>query len=716
MATRLSHSDSEPPSSEQGLDRPVDTLAGIGPKRAALLAELGILTVRDLLFYLPRDYQDRRHITPVVALKANDTATIEAEVVDVKLQRLRRNLSATVATLRDATGTIGSIWFGREYLVRTLPPGTRALFTGIVGLRKGLVLKNPEYEVLSGDEEDLLHTGRIVPIYRLTEGVSQRMLRKWIHTALACVDAPRTRTDTDGHGHADGAPGVMVLEDGLPEWLRSKHGFPPLAEAVRVVHYPDEIESAKNARNRFAYEELLGVQLGVLKARAARLHEEKGYRHVVDGPKLSALRSSLPFTLTIAQNRAVADILADMASPRPMVRLLQGDVGCGKTVVALHAVAAAADGGYQTALMVPTEILAEQHYLSLRQLLAGAGVRVELLTGSTPNATGVRVAVAEGETDVVVGTHALIQQGTAFHRLGLAIIDEQHRFGVMQRGALVEKGLHPDVLHMTATPIPRTLAITVYGGMDISVIDEMPPGRLPVKTRHVPPSKTPALYEYIRKQAQEGRPTYLVCPLIEESATREMAAVTTHFRELSSGGLAGLRVALLHGRMPAREKEAVMQQFKQGETDVLVSTSVIEVGIDCPTATTMVIEDAAQFGLTQLHQLRGRVGRGAQQSFCFLLGKPKTDDGRRRIEIMCRTTNGFEIAEADLEMRGPGEFLGVRQAGLSDLRVADLIRDVRLLDLARRDALVILEIDPRLEDPVYAALAARARRYSDMTA
>ena len=436
----------------------------------------------------------------------------------------------------------------------------------------------------------------------------------------------------------------------------------------------------------------------------------------MDGPTLQAFRKSLPFALTPAQERAVADILDDMASPRPMLRLLQGDVGCGKTAVALHAIAAALDGGFQIALMAPTEILAEQHGLSLRELLGDMGVSIEVLTGSTSGAAAVRRRVASGETHVVIGTHALIQKNTSFSRLGLAIVDEQHRFGVMQRGTLVEKGLNPDVLHMTATPIPRTLAITVYGGMDISVIDEMPPGRLPVKTRRVTPAKESDLYQYIRDQARQGRQAYVICPLVDESDKQDLTAVTTHYRELSSGPLAQARTALLHGRMSGAEKDEVMHRFKRGEIDVLFSTTVIEVGIDAPNAVIIAIEDAAQFGLTQLHQLRGRVGRGAAQSHCFLLGKPKTKDGRHRVEIMCKTTSGFDIAEEDLALRGPGEFYGVRQAGLSDLHVADLIRDVRLLDQARRDAQDILEDDPWLEEPAYRHLRAAAEHFEQINA
>ena len=677
-------------------DLPVETILGIGPKRAALLENLNIRTVGDLVFHFPRDYQDRRRITPISEAGEDERVTIEAEVTASRMVRLRGRMSLAVVTLRDATGEMQASWFGRGFLAKLFTRGARGLFTGIVGKYKGPCLKNPEYEILSGDEEDLLHTGRVVPIYRLTEGITQRLLRRWVWTAVEQV--------------AD------ELEETLPEGLRGRYEFPPIRTAVRTVHFPEEIAPTQTARARFAYEELLGIQLGVLSARATRLHEEKGNRHLIDGATLGTFRESLPFALTRPQERAVSDILADMASPRPMMRLLQGDVGCGKTIVALHAVAAAADGGYQTALMVPTEVLAEQHFLSLRTSLEPLGLWVDLLTGSTRGQAEVRRRIARGEAHVVVGTHALIQEKTQFHNLGLAIIDEQHRFGVCQRSTLTEKGLNPDILHMTATPIPRTLAITVYGGMDISVIDELPPGRVPVKTRRIPPAKIEDLYKYVVQQAAEGFQTYFICPLVEESDKKQLKAVTTHFEELSAGAFEGIRTALMHGRLDPGEKDEIMRRFKNGDIDVLFSTTVIEVGIDVPNATTMIIEDASQFGLTQLHQLRGRVGRGRDQSHCFLLGSPATEDGKRRIEVMCATNSGFDIAEEDLKLRGPGEFYGVRQAGLSDLRVADLIRDVRLLDHARRDAQEILDKDPLLAAPEHGHLAALAKRFGSLSA
>lgn len=678
------------------LDDSILLLRGVGDKRAEDLAQLGIATVRDLLFHFPRTYEDRRNVTPIRDVHEGDSPTLLAEVVKSRVVRLRRQMSLTEVTLKDDSGMLRAVWFGQHFLARVFKPGVRGYFTGPVGKWNGPALRNPDYELLSGDEEDLLNTGRIVPVYRLTEGISQRILRRLIRTALDAITEP--------------------LPESLPAATRKRHNFPSVADAIRVVHFPNDFEAAYAARNRFVFEELLGIQIGVLASRARRHHECKKNIHTVAGPHLNTLRKHIPFALTSAQQRAIDDILRDMTSSRPMARLLQGDVGCGKTIVALHAIAAAADGGYQTAVMAPTEILAEQHAVVLHDYLSPLGIDVALLTGTSDNAKFLRGQIAKGAAQVVVGTHALIQGSTQFHKLGLVIIDEQHRFGVVQRSTLAEKGLEPDILHMTATPIPRTLAITVYGGMDISVIDELPPGRTPVKTRKITPAKISDMYDYVRKQAARGLQTYIVCPLVEESSAREAKAVVQHVDELVRGPLHDLRVGLMHGRLAPREKDAVMHAFKRGELDVLVSTSVIEVGIDCPNATTMIIEDASQFGLTQLHQLRGRVGRGQEQSHCFLLGKAKTDDGRKRIEIMCTTTNGFEIAEADLELRGPGEFQGVRQAGMGDLRVADLVRDARLLDAARREAKEILETDPALAHPELAPLASTASRFTEINA
>lgn len=671
--------------------REIGALPGIGPKRAALLAKLGITRVSDLLLHLPRAYEDRRAFTPIAECAAGDTVTLEAEVVSARNVRLRGRMTLAVVKLRDATGEISATFFGRGFLAQTaFRPGVRGVFTGPVETYKGLALKNPEYEILEDDGDARLHTGRIVPLYPLTEGVSQRMLRRIVLDVLDAIDPAQ-------------------FEDPLPHALRARHALPTLTESLREAHFPESLESADTARRRFAYEELLHLQLVVLRERAARLHDEQGVQHIINGPILRGLGKALPFALTAAQEKCISALLRDMASPRPMSRLLQGDVGCGKTIVALHAVAAALDGGFQAAVMAPTEILAEQHFRQFRHYLQPLGIQVELLTGSMRGAKHIRQRLESGFAQVAVGTHALMQEATTFAKLGLVVVDEQHRFGVLQRAALAAKGVYPDVLHMTATPIPRTLAISLYGGMDISVIDELPPGRLPIKTRQIPAAKTGDMYDYIREQVTAGAQAYVICPLIEESDTRELTSLLRHFEELSCGPLEGVRTAVLHGRLDASEKDDLMDAFKAGAVQVLFSTTVIEVGVDVPTATIMVIEDAAQFGLTQLHQLRGRVGRGNAQSYCFLAGTPKTREGRDRLDALCKFASGFDIAEEDLKMRGPGEFFGQRQSGLTDLRAADLLRDVRLLELAREDAEALLEADPRLENPELASLRERLR-------
>lgn len=652
------------------------------------MAQLGISTVEDLLFHLPREYRDRSRINTISAVRVGELVTLECEVAMARSLRMRGGKTMALLEVRDETGSIKASFFGRGFLASgELKAGTRCLLTGKVGEYKGLTLKDPEYEVICPDEDaPLLHTGRLVPMYSLTKGVSQRQMRAWIRKAIDTM--------------------LTTLTESLPLDLLARHGLPAIGPAMAEVHFPRHLEDAEAARRRFVYEELLIMQLAILRYRASRVDLASGICHIVNGPLLTAFRGELPFHLTAGQRQAVEDILLDMSHPRPMFRLLQGDVGCGKTLVALHAVLAAIDSGSQTAFMAPTEILAEQHYVTLRSLLEPLGVHIALLTSATPKAGALRKKVEQGEVQVVVGTHALIQKDTRFHLLGLVIIDEQHRFGVRQRQELARKGTFPDVLHTTATPIPRTLAITLYGGMDISVIPDLPPGRKPVKTSRVPDHKKADLYRYLCEQAEAGYQSYIVCPLIEESEYfSELTPVIDHYIALAQGPLAGIRCQLLHGRLDAREKEDIMMRFKARDIDVLFSTTVIEVGVDSPSATTMIIEDAGRFGLTQLHQLRGRVGRGSAQSYCFLLGSPTTAEGRQRLELLCRCKNGFEIAEADLELRGPGEYCGVRQTGLPDFRATDLLRDARLLDLSRRDAAEMLHHDPDLRLFEHAGLA-----------
>ncbi len=669
----------------EGGDAPVATLEGIGPKRAQQLEQLGIRSIGDLLLHFPTRYEDRSRILPIAELAPGQEATVRGKVVKSRNLRLRGNQSIADIRVGDASGEVKATFFGRGFLaVSVFRIGADVILTGRLSEGAFPALDNPDYEVLDADEGQGLNTGRIVPVYPLTEGLSQRQLRRWVAQAL------------------DLLPGMTGLNV-LPGAVCQRHRLLGAQDALRGIHFPEDNEAASTCRRTLAMQELVVLQTAILLERRG-LQSGGGIAHAPNGERLRKLHGLLPFTLTDEQDRIIAEVLRDMVAPHPMRRLVQGDVGSGKTMVALHAIAMAADSGCQSALMAPTEILATQHYLSLRPLLHALGLETVLLTGSSEAPKKVREALAEGRAQVVMGTHALFQKSTAFHKLGLVVIDEQHRFGVIQRQTLTEKGVTPDLLQLTATPIPRTLALTAYGHLDVSVIRALPPGRQPIDTRHVREARIPEMFAKLRREIEAGRQAYIVCPLIEDSEVRQAKAAVTHHAELCEGPLRGLRVELLHGRIPADEKADLMDAFKQGDIDVLVSTTVIEVGVDAPNATVMIIEDAHQFSLPQLHQLRGRVGRGAHQSYCYLTGKPTTEAGQKRVALLCESTDGFQIAEADLALRGPGAFYGARQAGLSDLRAASLISDVRLIEDAREEAHKILATDPGLLAPEHAPL------------
>jgi len=670
------------------LDAPVTELRGIGPKRAETLGRLGIRSIRDALHHFPRRYEDRRSVEQMGSVDVGRYVTVRGTVRSSRVVRLRGRLSLTRVEIADETGRLTATWFNQPWIKRVMQPGKEGFFTGEIGKYAGLQIKNPEFEMLTGTDEDVIHSGRIVPIYPLTEGFSQRQIRVLLCNAIEMMEP--------------------ALPDELPDDMVRRMKFPPFADALRAVHFPDSMESAETARRRFAFTELLELQLPVIHAQRRRARTP-GIEHTTDGSRLASFRSSLPFELTAAQQRSLGIILDDMATARPMLRLLQGDVGCGKTVVAMHAVCAAVDGGWQTAFMAPTEILAEQHYLTVRDALDPLGIGVRLLTGSMTAraAAAVRDEIRAGKTDVAVGTHSLFQSSVEFARLGLTVIDEQQRFGVAQRVRLQQKGVACDVLTMTATPVPRSLALTVYGATDITAIDEMPPGRRPVETKHVSQTKRDDMYRFVRNRVERNEQAYVVCPLIDESGKSELTAATKLFEELCRGALSDVRVGLLHGRLSIDEKDAVMHAFVRGEIDVLVGTTVIEVGIDVPAATVMVVEEAGRFGLAQLHQLRGRVGRGSAKSYCFLVGALKTDTARKRIEILRETNDGFRIAEEDLRMRGPGEMAGFRQSGYSNLQIADLARDIRLVETARHEAIRLIETDPDLSLPRHRSLRER---------
>ena len=687
------------------LSSPLSEVRGVGTTRARRLARLGVRTIEDLIHLFPRRYDDFSQLRTIDQLEYGEEATIVGVVWEARNQKARSGMDLTKALISDGTGTVEVVWFNQPYMLRQLRHGRRIVLSGKVDQYLGrLSLQSPQWEPW---RDKLLHTGRLVPVYPLTEGLSARRLRALIE---AMVDK-----------------WVPKVIDPLPENLRQKYSLVDLPTALRQIHFPDDRDSLDRARHRLCFEEFLLIQLGVLKQRHV-WQQRPGRTMVVDQQLLDGFVEALPFQLTSAQQRALHQITADLQREQPMSRLLQGDVGSGKTVVALGAMLVAAANGMQAVIMAPTEILAEQHYGTITSLLAGAAekpglqdsaagrqmsaLRVGLLTGSLgqTDKEARREQIATGELDVIVGTHALIQEGVSFDDLGLAIVDEQHRFGVSQRSALRQKGHNPHVLVMTATPIPRTLALTIYGDLDISTIDEMPPDRQQVITHWLEPSDRERAYAFLRGQVELGRQAFIICPLIEESQKIEAKAAVSEYKRLQNEIFPDLTLGLLHGRMSGSDKEEIMGRFRKGEFSVLVSTPVVEVGVDVPNATVMLVEGADRFGLAQLHQFRGRVGRGAHQSYCLLLAESPSLGGEQRLKIIETTTDGFLLAEEDLKMRGPGEFFGTRQSGLPDLRVAKL-SDVRVLEQARQAALELFAEDPELAQPEHRALAHEVREF-----
>jgi ATP-dependent DNA helicase RecG len=657
----------------------VQYVKGVGPTRAGQLARLGIQTVEDLLYHRPHRYEDRRRLARIADLVPGRRQSTEGTVVAVSEKRY--GTYQFLAALSDESGVLQATWFGQRYLRRVIRRGARIIVYGKVERIGALVMTVEDFELLTGDVEDTLHTGRIVPIHPTTEGLSPRVLRTIIAQALT--------------GHLNEIPEIV------PEPLRRGRALMDRGAAFRFLHFPETMDQAAEARRRLAFDELLVLQCGVLLRRQGVQAIDKGFRYQVAAAEIETFVASLPYVLTGAQRRVITEIIGDMRARSPMNRLLQGDVGSGKTVVAAAALHLAVRGGYQGALMAPTEILAEQHALTFRQLLEPLGHRLGLVTGGVPRREreATRDALRAGKIDIAIGTHALIEAGVEFQRLALVVVDEQHKFGVMQRAGLRQKGFHPDVLVMTATPIPRTLTMTIYGDLDVAVLDELPPGRGVIKTYLRGPEKRSEVYAWVRDKIGEGQQAYVVCPLIEESEKLQVEAAGALAKRLRSEHLQDVPLEVLHGRLRPAEKERVMEQFRTGVTKVLVATSVIEVGIDVPRATIMVIEDADRFGLAQLHQLRGRVGRGAETSYCVLLADVKTETARARLETMAATRDGFIIAQQDLQLRGPGEFFGTRQHGLPDLRVADLMEDQALLEAAREDAAALLREDHSLHAP-----------------
>ena len=657
------------------LTSPVTVLRGIGPQKAKVLERLEIRTLGDLLRFYPRAYDDRRETRKISELIPGESACVAAMIASAPTRaHLRKGMDLIKVRAVDETGVLDLTFFNQSWLKNSLQVGQTYLFYGKAEgslLRKSMASPIVEREGLGE------RTGRIVPIYPLTAGLSQLFLSRTIRQALdECGDA---------------------VPELLPAAIRRENALCSAAYAVENIHFPEGDEALSLARRRLAFEELFLFALGLAGLRSRR--------NAVTVPPMAAVDmapfyAALPFSLTGAQRRSIDEALGDMRSGLPMNRLCQGDVGSGKTMVAAACVYFAARNGRQAALMAPTEILARQHYETLSPLLEPLGLRCALLTGST----GVKArretnaALAAGDIDLAIGTHALLTGTVTFRDLGLVVTDEQHRFGVAQRAALAEKGLHPHTLVMSATPIPRTLALILYGDLDVSLIDELPPGRQPIETFAVPGSYRPRIYAFLRKHIAQGRQAYIVCPMVEsgEEGGEDTKAVKDYAQQLQKEVFPDLRVAFVHGKMKPKEKEAVMAAFSAGETDLLVSTTVIEVGVDVPNAAVMVVENAERFGLSQLHQLRGRVGRGKHQSYCILISDNQNEETRQRLKILTKTNDGFRLAEEDLRLRGPGDFFGVRQHGLPGLRVADLGCDAQLLQSAQKSAEALLAGDPEL--------------------
>ena len=671
------------------LEMNVQFVKGVGERLSKLFGKLGIFTAQDLLWHYPRRYEDRRSMRRIAQIHAGETACFRGKVrVADNMRTPRSGTLLTRVAVEDESGLAYLVWFNQWYLknkfVKLLGKDIVVYGTAQFGSR-GIEFSNPEWEEISEDG-DSLSSGRIVPVYPLTEGVFQGRVRRIIYNAL----------DTF----------LPEVQETLPEEILKKRGLIDLATALHEIHFPQSEAALEDARFRLVYEEFFFLQLALALRRQNITTALPGIAFDVTPECTEKLYGILPFDLTGAQKRVIREIERDLSKPVAMNRLVQGDVGSGKTIVALAAMMVAIHNGYQAALMAPTEILAEQHNLVMTRWAEQLGLQTALLTGSL-TAKEKRVArerIASGEAQIVIGTHALIQEGVEFSRLGVIVVDEQHRFGVLQRAALREKGWNPDVLVMTATPIPRTLALTVYGDLDLSVIDEMPPGRKPIKTHLKSTGERPKVYDAARKLISEGRQVYIVCPLIEESEKLQVRAATDLAAHLQADVFPDVRLGLLHGQMKSAEKDDIMRRFRDGEVQILVSTTVIEVGVDVPNACVMLIEDAERFGLAQLHQLRGRVGRGEHQSFCVLVSDPGTDDARQRMDVMVRTNNGFEIAEEDLRIRGPGEFYGTRQSGVPSLRIANVLRDVDILEKSREDAFELIKVDPKMSSPEHIGL------------
>ncbi|MBI3601736.1 MAG: ATP-dependent DNA helicase RecG [Candidatus Omnitrophica bacterium] len=689
-------------------DISIQFLKGVGPAKAKLLANLGIKTVEDLLCLFPHRYEDRSQFTPIAMLKVGEMQTICGQVLTCRRNFYSKNRTVEVS-LEDKTGKIFCVWFNQPYLANFFKEGQEVVLYGRVDtFKKRLQMVMPVFELISAGDQSL-NMGRIVPIYPLTRGITQRYLRKTIDTALRL--------------YAKG------LKDVIPSDIRRRHQLADIAGSIRHIHFPPTMQEQQAASRRVAFEEFFLFQICVILRRLCII-EKKGFAHRIEPVFIEQYVKSFPFTFTESQRRAMDDIAADMKKPRPMLRLLQGDVGCGKTVVAFFGCMAAVQNGRQAAIMAPTEILASQHYENFKLLFAGGifdGIRLGLLTSRMSKKEKAELSgkLKAKEIDVIIGTHALLEEAVDLAHLSFVVIDEQHKFGVNQRALLSAKARpasggssNPDVLIMTATPIPRTLCLTLYGDLDVSVIHELPPGRGAVKTYHFSLEKIQGVYQKVREWVLKGTQAYIIYPLVDESETLDLKAAKHMFAHLQSHEFQGLRMGLVHGGMKRQETDDVMQKFKRHEIDILVATTILEVGIDVANANVIVIEHAERFGLSQLHQLRGRIGRGSKDAVCLLMADPTTEEAKSRLEAIVKTTDGFKIAEYDLQIRGPGHYFGRHQHGLNELRVANPVTQLDLLEKARHEAGHLIKLDPSLHSPAHTmikqVIKKRYPQYLDM--
>ena len=681
-------------------------LKGVGPKRAEVLHKLRLNTVEDLLYYLPRRYEDRSNFTLIKDLKIGEHQTVRGKVLKLGGRFTKKRINVFHIVLGDKTGVIYCVWFNQPFLKKFFKVDQEIVIYGRVEKYDRLQINHPEYEVVK-DKKDSINIGRIVPIYSLTEDVTQRYIRYLAYGAVSQF--------------------AFSSVESLPTAIRARSRLADIRFAIRNIHFPASFENLEKAYKRIVFEEFFILQLALAIKKKDIKTAAPGIKHALDDGLRESFKKLLSFELTGSQLKAIKEIESDMANPSPMNRLLEGDVGSGKTAVAIYALLLTRENGYQAAFMAPTEILARQHYISISELLMPLGVNVRLLVSGMKPAKKLEIKkeIAEGEVDIVIGTHALTWEGVDFKSLGLVVIDEQHKFGVTQRQLLRKKGCNPDVLVMTATPIPRTLALTVFGDLDISVIRELPKGRCPITTYSVEESSREEVYKFLREEVEKGRQAYIVYPRIwpVKTASSNLRAASEMHNKLQKEVFPDLKIGLIHGRMNTKEKESAMRKFSAGggsapggkekKIDILVSTIVVEVGIDIPNASVMVIEDAERFGLSQLHQLRGRIGRGEHPSYCILLGNPASEAAKKRFYTMSETQDGFKVAEEDLELRGPGEFFGTRQHGLPELRFGNIVRDFEIMESARSEAFALVKEDPNLVSPKnFLVKKALKRRFS----